>query len=383
MARLLAAAASVALLFALAPRTSGQSGGVLEGFDPLSARLRGETYVASLLRGREARLTLRPTVQQAVEREMARYDLPEGAVAVLAPSTGEVLAYASYRADGRREDLVRQVRAPAASTFKVVTGAALLGAGVAPDTRVCYGGGASGLVRRDLEDDPARDTRCATLSRAMGRSINAIFAKLSDRHLERADLARYAAAFGYGQRIPFDVAVERSRVEVPTGRLERARMAAGFWHTFLSPLHGALVAATVANDGVMMRPRIVREVRGARGAAGIVRGPETHRRVLPRARARALGRMMEETVSRGTARRSFFDAEGNAFLPGVRVAGKTGTLSEESPYRGYTWFIGYAPADAPRVAVAALVVNTPRWRIKAPHLAMVALRAALRDTAGD
>ena len=54
--------------------------------------------------------------------------------------------------------------------------------------------------------------------------------------------------------------------------------------------------------------------------------------------------MMETTVSEGTARRTFRDPAGQAFLPNVRVAGKTGTLSSERPYRGYTWFVGFAPA---------------------------------------
>jgi cell division protein FtsI/penicillin-binding protein 2 len=84
--------------------------------------------------------------------------------------------------------------------------------------------------------------------------------------------------------------------------------------------------------------------------------------------------MMERTVTDGTARRSFHDARGNAFLPGIRVAGKTGTLSGSDPYRGYTWWVGFAPADRPTIAVAALVVNTPRWRIKASYLARETLR---------
>jgi cell division protein FtsI/penicillin-binding protein 2 len=84
--------------------------------------------------------------------------------------------------------------------------------------------------------------------------------------------------------------------------------------------------------------------------------------------------MMERTTTHGTGRRTFFDDHGNAFLPGIAVAGKTGTLSSSEPYRGYTWWVGFAPADAPTIAVAALVVNTPRWRIKAVYAARETLR---------
>ncbi|MFN7697770.1 MAG: penicillin-binding transpeptidase domain-containing protein [Deltaproteobacteria bacterium] len=86
-------------------------------------------------------------------------------------------------------------------------------------------------------------------------------------------------------------------------------------------------------------------------------------------------------MSRGTARRAFHDERGRPFLPGIAVAGKTGTLSEERPYRGYTWWVGFAPADHPRIAIATLVVNTPEWRIKASHAAVEALRHHLVEQA--
>ena len=76
----------------------------------------------------------------------------------------------------------------------------------------------------------------------------------------------------------------------------------------------------------------------------------------------------------GTARRAFHDPRGVPFLPGISVAGKTGTLSGENPYRGYTWWVGFAPAEHPTIALAALAVNTPEWRIKASTVAREALR---------
>jgi len=136
-----------------------------------------------------------------------------------------------------------------------------------------------------------------------------------------------------------------SPAEVPTDRLEFARTSAGFWHMHMSPLHGALVAATIANDGQMPRAAIVHEVRSASGERLYQHAPEVYRAVLSRRTARRVGEMMERTVTHGTARRTFHDNAGNAFLPGVRIAGKTGTLTGSDPYRGYTWWVGFAPAD--------------------------------------
>ncbi|UJR80715.1 penicillin-binding transpeptidase domain-containing protein [Sandaracinus amylolyticus] len=347
----------------------------LRALDPRVHRAVDGTLVSDLPDGSTAILTLDPGLQGEMEGLFARYEVPWGALVAIEPATGRVLAYVSHSsAEADAEDLVLAPSAPAASVFKVITGAALIDAGVGPATRVCYHGGGSRLVREHLEDDPRRDTLCATLEEAMGGSINAVFAKLSDRHLEPATMERYASAFGFGEALPFDVPTTASPIDVPEERLERARAAAGFWHSRLSPLHGALIAATIANDGAMPRARIVESLIDGEGHVAYEQRPAVHRQVVGRLTARALNRMMQRTVSHGTARRAFHDERGNAFLPGIRVAGKTGTLSAERPYRGYTWFVGFAPADRPQIAVAALVVNRPEWRIKASFVAREALR---------
>ncbi|NOY91625.1 MAG: penicillin-binding protein, partial [Deltaproteobacteria bacterium] len=344
------------------------------GLDPRVQQREGDVLTSPLAEGAHAELTLDPDLQDYLSRMLARYDVPRGAVVALEPSTGRVLAWAEHvsETEGFGEgDVALDASPPTASVFKLVTSAALLDAGVSPDERVCYHGGGSRLALENLVDNPRRDTRCVSFSYALGHSTNAVIAKLADRHLDRASLRRYASAFAFGQGLPFELATPSSEMDVPAGRLERARTAAGFWHMHMSPLHGALLAATIANDG---RMPIVDRVVAADGRVTHRYEPATYRAVIPRRTARALGRMMEVTVASGTARRSFRDSAGHEFLPGIRVAGKTGTLSSERPYRGYTWFVGFAPAEAPTIAVAALIVNTPRWRIKAAYAAREALR---------
>ncbi len=88
---------------------------------------------------------------------------------------------------------------------------------------------------------------------------------------------------------------------------------------------------------------------------------------------------MEHTVSEGTSWRAFHDARGTLFLPGIPVAGKTGTLTDSESHRYYTWFTGFAPMkplpNVRQVAVAVLVVNGPSWQVKANVLARDVLRA--------
>ena len=102
---------------------------------------------------------------------------------------------------------------------------------------------------------------------------------------------------------------------------------------------------------------------------------------MQRETAQALTKMMEVTVSEGTSYRAFHDARRLSFLPGVVVAGKTGTLTSAQDQRFYTWFTGFAPSrpiegmlKVPEVAVAVLVVNRPQWHVKANVLARELLR---------
>lgn len=378
-------------MMAMAYAESSSSGGVanrgrvgdmhapLQGFSPLSHVVRGGHHVARLSGGRRVELTLDADLQAHVENILARYEVPEGALFAVEPSTGRVLAYVSHHQTGSHggKDLVLDASPPAASVFKLVTAAALLDTGVGPSRKTCYSGGSSGIEQHHLSNAALPGQRCTSFADALGLSANAVFAKLAVRHLQPKTLERYANAFGFGHALPFDVPTTRSRFDIPDERLEFARTAAGFWHSRLSPFHGALLAATVANLGMMPKVSMVDRVVGPSGQALQRFAPEGFRQVIPAATARRLTQMMTTTVESGTARGAFFDERGNAFLPGIEVAAKTGSLSDAQPYRAYSWWVGFAPADNPKIALAALVVNSPKWRIKSSYLAREALRKYL------
>ncbi|MBW2375683.1 MAG: penicillin-binding protein [Deltaproteobacteria bacterium] len=337
-----------------------------------------EGWVVPRRDGTRAVLTVDNDLQSHIRSLFRRYDVPAGGLVAIEPKTGRVLAYVGYEAGkGDSAEVVTDPAPPAASVFKIITASALLDAGVKSTTSVCYGGGMRGLVAADLVDSPKRDRWCATMADALGYSINAVFAKLADRHIDEARMTQYVSAFGFGQRLPFDLPTIPSPVDVPDSRLERARMAAGFWHSQMSPLHGALVASTIANDGKMPYAALVERIESRTGETLYEHTPRTFRQVLPRHTAQIAGEMMTRTVTKGTAKKAFWDAKGRPFLPGIGVAGKTGTLSRYNPHRTYNWWVGYAPVDDPKIAVAALVVNEPKWRIKASYVAREALREYL------
>jgi peptidoglycan glycosyltransferase len=305
-------------------------------------------------------------------------------------ATGKMLVYASHVEKGAPRDLCAEATAPSASVFKVVTAAALVeDAHLGADTRQCYSGGEQRIGSLDLVDDPQRDRWCTTLAGAMGRSINTVFARLATQHLTPAELEAMARRFGYGLPFSFDVPVQTSAVHIPGEPLEFARTAAGFWNSTLSPLEAVELSAIVARDGEAVRPRVVDKVVAAGGAViwSATDTPDT-RRVVGRETAEQLATMMEHTVGEGTSWRAFHDGRGAAFLPGLTIAGKTGTLTDSEAQRYYTWFTGYAPTrpqpGVRQVAVAVLVVNGPTWQVKANVIARDVLRAyfARRETTG-
>lgn len=347
----------------------------LDGLDLLRLDLRPQRVMAPMKEG-TAELTLDPAVQRVARAQMAKYRIPEGGVVVMEVKTGRVLAYASYVNEGEAFDVNARAEAPAASVFKVITGSALVEkAGLNSETEQCYNGGKSRILPDELIDDPRRDKWCATLAIAMGRSLNVVFARMAQKHLTPEDIAQMGGAFGFGAPVPFAVPNEIPKLEVPQEPVEFARASAGFWHSTLSPLLGVSIAQTVANGGVTLEPRIVQAVmRGGEEQWREERDPRVLRRAIKPETAAQVARMMRETVANGSAYKSFHDLKGKPYIPGVAVAGKTGTLTDYKQNRFYTWFVGFAPADAPEVAISTLVVNTPSWQIKAPQLAREVLR---------
>jgi hypothetical protein len=292
------------------------------------------------------------------------YETPEAAVVVIDVHTGEILAAEGRKAGKVDASLVHQARWPAASVFKVVTAAALMGQGLAPSTQECFNGGRRKVTLKQLKAKGGG--RCADFSTAFARSYNVPFARWADQKLDQIKLAAFASALGFGDGSVLGLPQQAAgHALIPDDRLEYARTAAGFGDVTLSPLHGATLAAAVAAGGEAPAPQY---------------GPAPSKkktRILPVAHANALQSMMVKTVTSGSARRAFRERRRPA-LGKEGAGGKTGSLFVDD--KDLTWFVGFAPAKNPRVAVAAYVVNGPKWRIRAAYLGRAALRSQVLGT---
>jgi cell division protein FtsI/penicillin-binding protein 2 len=350
----------------------------LHGVDLARVDVRGDVAVAPAYGERKAELTINPKYQRAANRLLREGAVAEGAIVMTDVKTGRVLVWANYSEEAPLHDIASESFAPSASVFKIVTGSALIENGLTPATRECYRGGKSRIEDADFQRDEQRDKWCATMSDAMGRSLNTVFARLAYDHLDKNELTSIATRYGWEREVPFDVPIEKSRVELPEDPYELARTAAGFWHTTMSPFQAVNLVTTVANGGEQLQLYVVDRVFDAEG--DIYRGP-TERTVVGRAveqrTARAVTTMMESTVEGGTSYKSFHDRAGRAYIPDTRIAGKTGTLEG----KGYlfTWWVGFAPSDNPEVALSVLVANRGDWRVKGTEVAASLLRVYFAD----
>ncbi|MEW5855404.1 MAG: penicillin-binding transpeptidase domain-containing protein, partial [Myxococcota bacterium] len=314
---------------------------------------------------RRATTTMRADVQEAAENILKDYDVPAGAVVVMEPRTGRILAATGFSEDGQHgRELALLPVAPAASVFKIVTGAALLEKGVSAEHQVCFSGGKRRVRSRDLKANANRDRHCATFAQAMAKSANIPFARMTDEFLSSSDLTRWASRFLFNTNLPLDVPASPARIPANPG-IELAATGAGFGDVRMSALHGAMLVSAVANDGVMPVPVLWE------GDA-----PKPGHRVMDARAAAALQDMLEMTVTEGTAKRAFRERRRYA-LGDIAAAGKTGSLAEQGPFRDYSWFVGYAPADKPTVAVSVFVMNHAQWRIRASYVGREVLKTAL------
>ncbi len=331
----------------------------------------------AVLLGRDLRplslqLTLDPELQRTAYEALAGR---RGAVVALDPATGAVLALVSSPsfdpetllgsdAVDRRRDLLddpdqplldRATRSlyPPASTFKVLVAAAAFDAGVAgpeseyPDLTEFPLPGSTATIR-NFTGRTCGDGTTVTVQTAFVRSCNTTFAALA-LDVGAEPLARTAEAAGFDRDLRFPWEVARSTFPLDLVRRDPAALAQsgiGERDVRATPLTMAMVAAAVANGGETMAPFLVRQVFDADGEAVDVTQPTTLGRAMSPATAAVLGGLMELVVTEGTGRR--------AAVPGLRVAGKTGTAaSPEGP--PHAWFIGFAPVERPRIAVAVLV----------------------------
>jgi len=328
-------------------------------------------------RGASVEVTIVPAVQQAAWDALGNQ---RGAVIALNPKTGAILAmvskpsydpnelavHSTSLASERWQSLVNAdhdpllnrnlaTLYPPGSTFKLVTAAAALESGAVTEEQMIpapltYTLPGTTHAMNNFGGESCSPTGEMTLHDAMVISCNTAFAMLGVE-LGAQRLADQAGRFGFGTS--FDTPM-RSAIAgfPPAADLTPDRQALsgiGQGDVTSTPLQMALVAAAIANDGVLMQPYLVETVREPDLETIYTATPHVWGQPINSTTAQALTNMMLDTVNRGTGTA--------ARISGVQVAGKTGTAQTATGVAPHAWFVAFAPADDPQVAVAVIVEN--------------------------
>ncbi len=350
------------------------------GMPPVNA-IEGDRYVARLKNDVKITYTLDARLQREMERYFRNMGVDHGALVAIEPATGRVLALVGYSRRGGDASRPLPLRAsfPAASIFKLVTvSAALQETSITPGTQLRFRGSYHSMDRSVLVDSPRRDRNVLTVEEALAKSCNHCFGKLATRWVGARTLENYTDAYGFNTPFQFEVPMEMSRASIPRDPYELARTGAGFGDTYFSPLHAALLAATIANNGRMIEPTLVDHIQDANGRLLYRPQPRVLGTPITPEVAREINRMMVKTTEIGTCRRVFCDWSDR--FPNLQVASKTGTLRGTDPPGNYFWFVGSAPVDSPRIAIAALVIAHDRFRIKGNDVAKKALQTYFSES---
>ena len=336
--------------------------------------------VTDLITGRKTagatlELTIDPKAQKAADDALGK---SKGAVVALDPKTGAILAMVSHpqydpnplsshdlgkaskawqqlASDPDKAYVNRALSSlyPPGSTFKVVTAAAALENGLVTDENSKVPGPAEldlPLTSTNLPNEtgqPCGPNNETTLIHALEISCNTAFGSLG-LDLGGEKLRAQAAKFGFGDSLQVPLRAATSSVPADMNEPQSAQAGIGQYDVKTTPLQMAMVAAGIANKGRVMTPYIIDSVRSANlDVISSTPDPTELSQAVSEKTASIVTKMMVSVVDNGSGARARID--------GVQVAGKTGTAQHEEGKPPHAWFISFAPADDPKVAVAVVV----------------------------
>ncbi len=360
------------------------------------------------IKGNDLELSLNVRLQETAVRQLA--GKCGGAVAI-EPQTGRILALASsptYNPNDVEKSFssITRIRSaacpsypaplldratqglyPPGSVFKVVTAAAALDSGAyKPDSTFVDPGYCEEYGKRvSNAGNPESPETFGTVTLAQGlqHSINSVFCNIG-KHIGAGTILDYAERFGFyaspdvelpaNAQSPSGLYKKRKlfKPKHPEYQVDPGRLAFGQERLLVTPLQMAMVAATVANGGVLMQPHLIDQVLAPDGSNVRRVHPHKVRRAITTQTAQELTQMMESVVTGGTAT--------NIHISGVRLAGKTGTAETGVANTYDTWFIAFAPTEEPKVAVAVALENqTGFGATTAGPIAQALIEAILRQ----
>lgn len=317
------------------------------------------------------------SLQQYAANLLDRSKTYEAAVVVMRPHDGRILALVDYKKDGDGEGLNLCMRAdiPCASLFKIISAAGVIEErNFPPDHALYYRGGKHTLYKSQLKKDIENDRYKikTSLMKAFSGSNNSVFGNLGIYELGMEDINDYALRFLFNTSIPFDLELETSKFDVPTDEFGIAEIASGFnKRTLLSPLHATLITSAITNNGIMMEPWLVSNIKDHKGE--ILYHARISRMANPikEETSKKMRVLMNDTIMSGTVSKTFRSLIRKETFKNIELGAKTGTINDHLDQYKYDWLTAYAlPEEANSgICITVLAVHEKMLGIRAKDIA--------------
>ncbi|MFZ4713012.1 MAG: penicillin-binding transpeptidase domain-containing protein [Bacteriovoracaceae bacterium] len=321
---------------------------------------------------------INPLLEEFVKKQISQYRPDYASVVVIDNDNGNLLTAIDYsrRSNTFGRHLTFSSSHPAASVIKIVTAAELIKEHkVNRGSVFSFNGRSTTLYKYQIAKMPRqRWIRHQTFEEAFAKSNNVIFGKAGVSYIEAGSLLETAGNFGFNGNIFSEINLVNSTMRMPASNdYSMAELTSGFnTDTMMSPIHGAVIASIVANDGVFKTPNLVTYVTKDSNDEMVWAPKAEAKQVLESRVTNELQNMMEMTVHKGTARNAFRRATGFPFN-GLDIGGKTGSITGGLPFGKRDWFVSYAkPKDASLgkgVSICVMIVNQKKWYVKSTQVA--------------
>ena len=294
------------------------------------------------------------------------------------PATGKVLSMVGFDKTDPSNNPCVDSRFPAASIFKIVTASAVVEkCGFQPGSTLSYNGRKHTLYKSQLKNRRNRYTNKITFRDSFAQSVNPVFGKIGAHYLGKNTLEKYAEAFDFNKNIDFEIEIAPSFVDISDEPYQWAEVACGFNNqTKISPLHGAMMASAIINQGNIMEPTVVDRIIDEKGKIiyqnRLVR---INQAISPKA-SDIVNQLMAATIRSGTCKKAFRGYRKDNILSKLNIGGKTGSIDNKSHDARYDWFVGFAEEkDGPKkIAVSAIVAHEKYIGLRASYYARIAMK---------
>lgn len=299
------------------------------------------------------------------------------------PATGKVLSMVGFDKTDPSNNPCVDSRFPAASIFKIVTASAVVETcGFNPGSKLSYNGKKHTLYKSQLKERINKYTNRITFRDSFAQSVNPVFGKIGALYLGKNTLEKYAEAFDFNKNIDFEIKIAPSSVYLSDEPYQWAEVACGFNNkTKISPLHGAMMASAIINQGSIMEPTVVDQIINEKGEI-IYRNRlvTINQAITPRA-SKVLNQLMAATIRSGTCRKAFRGYRKDKILSKLNIGGKTGSIDSKSHDARYDWFVGFAEEkNGPKkIALSVIVAHEKYIGLRASYYARIAMRKYFRS----